>query len=304
MKKLSLKQASKDELGVVNKQGKTLAVYHYGHDQKHPYFHPLHSQASCEPLTCFAPYDHPWHKGLWWSWKYINGVLFWEHNPPPGHDEGDSLVVAHQAREKDEGVLIEQTLEMRTLKSRDLLMTERRELRLLPEIPGWPEAWGIDWAATFRAEVDCDLVVTPFPEMRWGGYAGLNYRPSRTLAFAESIVQAEGARGTDDCHGRKARWAAYGGVLDGDATASVSAPRRAAVAMFDHPSNDRHPTPWYHWSSGENNRGFGFMAASFLMHGNRKLNKGEELSLRYRVVILDGAIEPARLDAAWTQWSR
>jgi hypothetical protein len=35
------------------------------------YFHPLAS-VDGEELTAFQPADHPWHHGLWWSWKLIN----------------------------------------------------------------------------------------------------------------------------------------------------------------------------------------------------------------------------------------
>src|SRR5690242_15645430 len=42
-----------------------------------PFFHPL-SVLAGEPLTAFRPKDHPWHYGLWFSWKYINGVNYWE----------------------------------------------------------------------------------------------------------------------------------------------------------------------------------------------------------------------------------
>ena len=42
-----------------------------------PYFHPLCINNAI--LTCAAPPDHPWHLGFWFSWKYINGVNYWEY---------------------------------------------------------------------------------------------------------------------------------------------------------------------------------------------------------------------------------
>ena len=41
--------------------------------QPKTYFHPL-ATLEGEVLTAFEPPDHRWHRGLWWSWKFINGV--------------------------------------------------------------------------------------------------------------------------------------------------------------------------------------------------------------------------------------
>jgi hypothetical protein len=29
-------------------------------------------------LTWLRPPDHPWHHGLWFSWKTVNGLNYWE----------------------------------------------------------------------------------------------------------------------------------------------------------------------------------------------------------------------------------
>ena len=42
-----------------------------------PYFHPVATGTSL--LTCVSPEDHPWHLGLWFSWKFINGINYWEY---------------------------------------------------------------------------------------------------------------------------------------------------------------------------------------------------------------------------------
>jgi type 1 glutamine amidotransferase len=42
-----------------------------------PYFHPLTVNSTI--LSCVSPPDHTWHLGLWFSWKFINGVNYWEY---------------------------------------------------------------------------------------------------------------------------------------------------------------------------------------------------------------------------------
>ena len=42
-----------------------------------PYFHPLCINNSV--LTSASPPDHPWHLGFWFSWKFIDGINYWEY---------------------------------------------------------------------------------------------------------------------------------------------------------------------------------------------------------------------------------
>lgn len=48
-----------------------LAEYHYSPDERKPYFHPLYIPPLREPVTCFRPWDHIWHTGLWFARKYL-----------------------------------------------------------------------------------------------------------------------------------------------------------------------------------------------------------------------------------------
>ena len=65
-----------------------------------PYFHPLCINNSV--LTSASPPDHPWHLGFWFSWKYINGVNYWEYlddynSEETGYrSEGITEIVKHE----------------------------------------------------------------------------------------------------------------------------------------------------------------------------------------------------------------
>ena len=72
----------------------TLWKYTYAGKPK-PFFHPLCTPAG-HCISIFEPHDHPWHRGLWFTIKLINGENFWEENvehgvqktlsPPKGPD--------------------------------------------------------------------------------------------------------------------------------------------------------------------------------------------------------------------------
>src|SRR5688572_27335838 len=64
-------------------------VWKFSFDPKNgkPFFDPL-GPVGGPRLTNFKPEDHPWHYGLWFSWKYINGANYWEENRTTGKAEG------------------------------------------------------------------------------------------------------------------------------------------------------------------------------------------------------------------------
>lgn len=304
-KRLSYAPLGHSAVQVYAQDGKLLAVYHWGREHRQPFFHPLYSYRSSEPLTCFAPWDHPWHKGLWWSWKYVNRINFWERLAQEGEGEGQSIVSDHDISAQPDGsIRIQQRLAMQSIQSLETYLVEDRRITIAPSLPGWPDAWRLDWEATTTALLDCELSVTPYPEASWGGYAGLNFRPNRSMGWGETIRNSEGHEGHPACHGQRARWAAYCGRLDGDETATPTSPSQAGLAILDHPRNPSYPTPFYAWSTGDDNRSFGFLAAAPLMHvGRLDLSNGDQLQFRYRVILFDGCIQSDRLSEAWESFA-
>jgi hypothetical protein len=93
------------------------------------------------------------------------------------------------------------------------------------------------------------------------------------------ISDAEGRQTEDKVRGKRANWADYSGEFQG---------QKLGIAIFDHPSNPRHPTYWH-------TRGYGMFAANIFgvsdfendktRDGSLALKPGEELRFRYRVVI-------------------
>ena len=61
-----------------------------------PYFHPV-ALTDGTVLTAPSPADHPWHRALWFSWKMLNGVNYWEENPATGKSDGVTEVRASKA---------------------------------------------------------------------------------------------------------------------------------------------------------------------------------------------------------------
>ena len=63
------------------RNGKTVWRFEIANRENKPFVHPL-----CLPdgrcVTDIRPKDHPWHLGLWFCWKFINGLNYWEPRRP------------------------------------------------------------------------------------------------------------------------------------------------------------------------------------------------------------------------------
>ena len=78
-------------------------------------------------------------------------------------------------------------------------------------------------------------------------------------------------------------WGGYGGLN-----------QTGGVAIFDHPANPRHPTPWY----GATGPGHYFNAA-VVFHEPMSVAGDETLTFRYRVLVHDQIWDVSRLQAAY-----
>jgi len=258
----------------------TLWRYEYGTKPK-PFFHPLRTPAGYE-LTLFEPGDHFWHRGLWFTIKFVNGHNFWEENPP----FGTQLTVKPPSVIHEQDGVISWYSELNWVcpdGSESVFFEERRisYSRLSNS------SYALDWDVRLTAQSDLLLDRTPFTT--WGGYGGLTFRGNRNWVRT-NLLFSDGTT-SDRPLGIPAKWCDLSGHFDGGRDAF------GGVAIFDHPANPRHPSPWY----GGTGSGHYFNAA-FLFHEPMKLSAGEELHLRYRVLAHDGILSVEELEVGWDDY--
>jgi hypothetical protein len=256
--------------------------YVYGGKPK-PFFHPLHTPAGfC--VSLFEPHDHVWHRGLWFTIKYVNGENFWEENDDFGTQ---NVIVPPSVSHGDDGSISfsHDSLWERPLGAGSVL----HETRSIVYRPLDEKSYALDWDVSLQAQADLLLDRTPFGT--WGGYGGLVLRGNRnwqqtkiTLADGESYERPIGV---------PALWGDLSGTFDGGKG------KQGGVAIFDHPENVRHPSPWY----GANGAGH-YLNAAFLFHEPLNLENGQTLRLRYRVLVHDDLWETARLQAAYQAYTQ
>jgi len=260
--------------------GQPFTTLYCGPETNKPYLHPLRA-ASGKVVTRFypmenvpgEPHDHPHHRGLWFSHGDVNGFDFWANESRGGKFGRIELVKVNRVRGGKESGVIEATFAWRDPSGKELL-TERRRM-------------------TFYAQpdirmVDFDIRLTAHDEVSFGdtkeGTFAIRLAPGLT-----HMVDSESRTGEREIWGKRANWVDYDGVVGGEPL---------GVAIFDHPSNPRHPT-WWHA------RGYGLFAANvFGLHdfvhddtknGSLNLAPGANLRFRYRVLIHTGNAGNANL---------
>lgn len=252
-----------------------------------PYFHPV-AAGNGPSLTNFKPEDHPWHYALWFSWKYINHVNYWEENRVSGQAAGATRWSAPTIDARPDGSA---RITMRLTYARptgEVDLTENRVLDV--SAPSADGSYTIDWNMRFTAGKDgAALDRTPMPGepngVVNGGYAGLSARLAAAPATM-AVMTTEGP--VTEFRGERARPSAA--AVAGNF--SLDGRDLGGVAILSDPANIAEKAPWY---IIDNKRDFRFICAAILAPAVRTIPPNGEMALRYRVAIRRSAWTEASL---------
>jgi hypothetical protein len=192
-------------LALLNK-GQVVWQINYKQEEGKPYIHPL-GTIDGEVLTCLRPEDHPWHRALWFSWKTINGIIYWEEDRETGLSPGrNDIVKADVTTREDFSASVVLVLSYHLPEGEEVL-SEKRVIDI--SAPDKDGRYHIDWNSCFKATGgEVLLERTPLPGEKngksYGGYAGLSVRTSKA-ARSWKVGDSEG-RINDTIHGRQAQW--------------------------------------------------------------------------------------------------
>jgi len=245
--------------------------------------------------------DHPHHKSLWYTHGNVNGIDFWSEVP---RREGQAFGKIRQVGEPETKDGRRGRLTTRNewvAPDGEVQLTDTRRL-LFGTHRGDPF---IEFQITLHASHG-DVTFADTKE----GTMGIRIHPLLRLQTDErrgnhtargSAVNSEGVEGKA-VWGKRAKWVDYWAPF-GD--------RTLGIAIFDHPSNPRHPT-WWHA------RHYGLVAANpFGIHdftrrenpdvsdsaGDMKIESGESATFRYLFLFHEGDAERADIAQRYDQWS-
>lgn len=257
-----------------------------GKGAQRPYLYPLTGPSGANlarpyPMEKGGAEDHPHHRSFWFAHGSVNGIDFWADGDKHGRQEHRGVTGVEAAGSRAAFLASTEWVSA----SGETVLTDERKIVVEAGEDG---ARRVDFAITLKASHG-EVV---FGDTKEGTFA-LRVCPSLSHEGEGAqgrMVSSEGKK-NGAVWGKPAKWVSYFGPdPKGEAV---------TVSILDHPANLRHPT-WWHA------RTYGLFAANpFGKHdfekledktaGNHKLNAGESLTLRYRVVIRPGEPDEALL---------
>lgn len=267
-------------------------TYHYDKKWKKPFLWPLNSEGGvgvtrdfpmvAEGTAKFAQ-DHPHHKSFWSAYGEVNGVDCWAE----GGGSGDQIVDEVTFGGGDAYGWIRSKNTWKDKEGKPLL-TETREYRIYP---GPEKARLFDAHVTFTADHG-DAIFTDTKE---GGVVAARMRPE--LSYTNAVItNAHGDVGEKTLWGKPSPWCDFSG--------DMKELGWRGLAIFDHPTNLRHPSSWHV-------RNYGLMGANcfgYSYFNEEEYNKGlipengdltiaanTSVAFQYRMYVHSGDVTAAKV---------
>jgi hypothetical protein len=235
--------------------------------------------------------DHPHHQSLWFTHDEVSGHNFWSENRN-GRDRKGAHVLHREFEEIiSDGATARIVTRNDWMEGDGKVFEDARAIVCGTRDNG--DRW-IDFAITIKATEE-DVT---FADTKEGTFA---VRVADTMRLeAEQggrIVNSEGQE-NDNAWGMPARWVDYTGPVDGETV---------GIAIMSHPSSFRPKTRWHV-------RGYGLFAANPFGHrdfpkpdlsaqGAVTIPKGDELKLRYRVLLHKGGTDKNELEEVFDEFA-
>jgi hypothetical protein len=235
--------------------------------------------------------DHPHHRSLWYSHGAVNGIDFWGEGAKSGKIVHDKFL---EVKDGPESGVIRSANKWVALDG-EVKLTDERTFKVYAR-PGSERLF--DFEITLKAPADQEVVLGDTKEGSMSIRVNEDMRMTRKNKTGQGqIVLSTGVKG-DSTWGKRAAWCDYYGPVDG---------KVVGAAIFDHPSNPRHPT-WWHV------RDYGLFAANpFGVHdferkaagsGDLKIPAGGSVTFRYRFYLHEGPTDQAKVAERYQEYTR
>lgn len=269
--------------------GKPFTTYYFKPTANEPFVRPFFFPVNAADGTTVTSDqvktggDHPHHRSFWVAHGSVNGVDHWMMKP-------ESAKQKHIAFTKVEGDTIEQTLEWEGKPGEPSLLKETRTFRFHALADG---TRAIDLTLVLTAN-GTDVVMGDTKE------SGLcSVRVPKSISSTAVLTNSEGKTGEKEIWGKPAKWCDLSGKIG---------EKNYGIAIFDHPTNPRHPSTWHA-------RGYGLMTSNiFGQHdfdktkpkgaGDFKIENGKSATFKYRVVFHAGNATEAGIADKYTEFAK
>lgn len=268
---LSCQVASAQEKVTANKVGDRIEIringnlftnYVLSEFEKYPFFYPVNGPSNAS-VTSMRNANYPHHSSLFFGCDKVNGGNYWQEGLERGQIVSLRADIIESGKEK---VVIENECIWRR-PGADAPIKDKRTITVSAPSKG---KFQIDFDVTM--EMLLDVVIEKTNHSLFSG----RMDPDLAVINGGVMINAEGETGEKNTFGKSSFWMDCSGQRLG---------KTEGMAIMQHPSNEWYPSPWF-------TRDYGFFSPTPMYwpenDKNTLLKKGEEIKLRYRVLIHSG----------------
>lgn len=258
--------------------GNLFTSYILSEFEKYPFFFPVNGPSNAS-VTSMRNANYPHHSSLFFGCDKVNGGNYWQEGIERGQivslradiieTGGEKAVVENECIWKRPGA--------------DAPIKDKRKITVSVPSAG-------------KFQIDFDIVMEMLMDVTIDktNHSLFSGRMDPDLAVINGgiLINAEGETGEKNTFGKRSAWMDYYGERMG---------KTEGMAILQHPSNEWFPAPWF-------TRDYGFFSPTPMYwpenDKNITLKKGEQIKLRYRVLVHSGNHEEANIAEEFEKYSK
>ena len=259
---------------IVRIGGQEYTRYQFGLPRWKPFLYPLRA-ANGLSLLADAPTDHRHHHGMWVGHGRVGDVDCWLER----HNSGRILHRKFSTLESgaEEGRFASEC----EWESQDgsVILADTRTFTFY-NLPS--EARFFDFDIVLRAPGKTPVSLYPTNE---SGIPHVRVAEGLTVKTGGTLTNAEGKKNERGTYRQRSPWLDCSGKLGR---------LECGIAVFDHPKNPDHPTPWFTRDYGPFSPNYGFFQEDPIV-----ISADTPLHLRYRIYTHNGDVETGEVEKTW-----
>lgn len=258
--------------------GDFFTSYIFSADEKYPFFFPLNGPSGAS-VTSMRNGKYPHHSSLFFGCDKVNGGNYWQDTLEAGQIVSEGPVIVKRAGPE---IVITDVCHWKRPRAEQPFRDVRRIILSAPK----PSVRQIDVDILLEPLVDVTIAKTNH------SFFSVRMDPDLAPALGGTMLNAEGKSGEKATFGQPSAWM----LCYGQRTAG----QFEGLALFPHPGNRWAPAPWF-------TRDYGFMSPTPLFWpadgATTRLAKGENVRLRYRVLVFAGKPDRAEIEQEFSAYA-
>jgi len=258
--------------------GNLFTSYILSESEKYPFFFPVNGPSNAS-VTSMRNANYPHHSSLFFGCDKVNGGNYWQEALKDGQ------IISLRADILETGgskAVIENECIWRR-PGADAPIKDKRKITVT--IPS-KDKFILDFDVTMEMLIDVNIEKT-----NHSLFSG-RMDPDLAVINGGTMINAEGETGEKGTFGKASAWIDFYGNRQG---------KTEGMAILQHPSNKWFPAPWF-------TRDYGFFSPTPMYwpanDKNTSLKKGEQIKLRYRVIVHTGNHTEAGIAEEFAKYSK